>query len=84
MIRLATLIDTFATDFLTQYSSRLLPEHLQAMAAIKRCRTESSLKMQVQCTACAHQRLVPHSCGHRYGVAAEFGKNRTLRFSAAA
>ena len=66
MIRLATLIDTFATDFLTQYSSRLLPEHLQAMAAIKRCRTESSLKMQVQCTECPHQHQVPHSCGHRY------------------
>ena len=66
MIRLATVIDTFATDFLTQYSSRLLPEHLQAMAAIKRCRTESSLKMQVQCTECPHQHLVPHSCGHRY------------------
>ena len=36
------------------------------MAAIKRCRTESSLKMQVQCTECPHQHLVPHSCGHRY------------------
>jgi hypothetical protein len=50
MIRLAALINTFSADFITQYRSQLRPEHLQAMAAIKRCRTASSLKMQVQCT----------------------------------
>jgi hypothetical protein len=33
---------------------------------MKRCRTASSLKMQVSCTECAHQRLMPHSCGHRH------------------
>ena len=28
-----------------------------------RCRTQVSPKMQVQCTGCAHQTRVPHSCG---------------------
>jgi hypothetical protein len=31
-----------------------------------RCRTQSSLKMQVKCQGCDHQILVPHSCGHRH------------------
>ena len=66
MIRLATVIDTFEADFLTQYRSQLRPEHYRALAALKHCRTQSSLKMQVSCTECPHQRLMPHSCGHRH------------------
>lgn len=66
MIRLASVIDTFEADFLAQYRSRLRPEHTRALAAMKRCRTQASLKMQVSCTECPHQRLVPHSCGHRH------------------
>ena len=54
MIRLATLIDTFEAEFLAQYRSRLRPEHLRALAAIKRCRTEASRKMQVRCGECTH------------------------------
>lgn len=66
MIRLATVIETFGTDFLTQYRDRLRPEHYHALAAMKHCRTQASPKMQVQCSACEHQKLVPHSCGHRH------------------
>ena len=66
MIRLATVIDTFEAKFLAQYRSRLWPEHLHALTAMKRCRTQSSLKMQISCTECPHQRLMPHSCGHRH------------------
>jgi len=66
MIRLATVIDTFEAGFLAQYRDRLRPEHYRALAAMKHCRTQTSPKMQVQCSACAHQRLVPHSCGHRH------------------
>jgi len=66
MIRLATVIDTFATDFLAQYRSRLRPEHYQALWAMKRCRTSASPMLQLQCSACAHQAFVPHSCGHRH------------------
>ena len=63
MIRLASVIDTFAADFRTQYGSQLSSAHLQALAAMRRCRTQASAKMQVRCTGCAHQTLVPHSCG---------------------
>jgi hypothetical protein len=66
MIRLAAVIETFETDFLAQYRDRLRPEHYRALAAMKRCRTQASLKMQVKCTQCEHQKLVPHSCGHRH------------------
>jgi len=66
MIRLATVIDTFAVDFRAQYGSQLSSAHLQALAAMRRCRTQASAKMQVRCTGCAHQTLVPHSCGHRH------------------
>ena len=66
MIRLATVIDAFEADFLRQYRGQLRPEHYRALAAMKRCRTPSSLKMQIRCRACPHHRLMPHSCGHRH------------------
>lgn len=66
MIRLRAVIDSFEADFLAQYRNRLRPEHTRALAAMKRCRTEASPKMQVQCSECAQQKLVPHSCGHRH------------------
>lgn len=66
MIRLAEVIKTFAADFLKEYRERLTPDHLRALAAIGNCRSEVSPKMEVQCPDCPHQRLVPHSCGHRH------------------
>jgi hypothetical protein len=66
MSRLAAVIDAFETDFLTQYRHKLSFDHLRALAAMTHCRTQSSLKMQVKCTECEHQTLVPHSCGHRH------------------
>jgi hypothetical protein len=66
MIRLATVIDTFEAGFLAHYRDQLRPEHHRALAAMKQCRTQASPKMQVQCSECAHQKLAPHSCGHRH------------------
>lgn len=68
MIRLAAVIDTFEADFLACYRGRLRSEHLHALSAMKRCRTQASPKMLTRCTdtGCAHQKLVPHSCGHRH------------------
>lgn len=66
MIRLASVIETFETEFLAQYRHRLSSAHYRALAAIKRCRTQASPKMLAQCTGCGHQILVPHSCGHRH------------------
>jgi Transposase zinc-binding domain/Putative transposase len=66
MIRLANVIATFETDFRAQYRDRLSPTHYRALAAIKQCRTHASPMMQVKCSGCEHQKLVPHSCGHRH------------------
>ena len=66
MIRLATLIDSFEADLRAQFGDRLTADHHRALGAIKLCRTQASPKMQLQCTGCEHQMLVPHSCGHRH------------------
>jgi Putative transposase/Transposase zinc-binding domain len=66
MIRFASVIETFEADFLAQYGRQLSAEQRQALAAMKHCRTQASPMMQVQCTGCEHQKLVPHSCGHRH------------------
>lgn len=66
MTRLASVIAAFEADFLAQYRHKLTSEHFRALAAMKRCRTQASVKMQVQCQGCDHQALVPHSCGHRH------------------
>ena len=66
MTRLASVIETFEVDFLAQYRNRLTSAHYRALAAMKQCRTEASPMMQVECTGCEHQKLVPHSCGHRH------------------
>ena len=66
MIRLAKVIATFEADFVAQYRDRLTSAHYRALAAMKQCRTQASPKMQVQCSECTHQTLVPHSCGHRH------------------
>lgn len=66
MIRLASVIERFESVFLTQYGERLRPEHVYALSAMKRCRTQASPKLQAACSECAHQTLVPHSCGHRH------------------
>jgi Putative transposase/Transposase zinc-binding domain len=66
MIRLACVIDTFEAEFLAHYRNRLTSEHYRALAAMKQCRTQASPMMQLKCTGCEHQKLVPHSCGHRH------------------
>ena len=65
MIALAELIERFEPDLLQRYGPRLLPSQLQALAAMKRCRTRFAPRMLALCMACGEQRSVPHSCGHR-------------------
>jgi len=48
MIRLSTLVEQFEQPLLVQYFDRLLPEHRQALSAIKPCR--SALRPQPQGT----------------------------------
>lgn len=66
MIRLASVIAAYENDFLTQYHPKLNRVHLRALSAMKKCRTQMSLKMQAQCQDCDKQILIPHSCGHRH------------------
>jgi hypothetical protein len=65
MILLSAIIQTFETEFLAAYQSRLLPSQRQALAAMKQCRTSQSPMMLAQCADCDSQSFVPHSCGHR-------------------
>ncbi len=65
MIRLATIIETFESEFLAEHGDRLLPGQRYALAAMRNCRSARSPKMQAQCIECEEQVLVPHSCGHR-------------------
>ena len=66
MITLARIIGQFESDFLHQYQGAILPSHLHALNAMKRCRgTLLAPRMLAHCGACGEQRLVPHSCGHR-------------------
>lgn len=66
MIRLASLIDTFQADFRAQYAARLGQDHLRALSALGRCRTQASPMMQLRCAGCEHSTRAPHSCGHRH------------------
>jgi hypothetical protein len=65
MILLSSIIQRFEAALLAQYGDALLPSHRKALAAMKDCRTSASPLMQARCTACEHQLLVAHSCGHR-------------------
>ena len=64
-ITLASVISRFESDFLAEYQDRLLPSQRQALGAMNGCRSSLSAQMLAQCSSCAQQRLVPHSCGHR-------------------
>jgi len=66
MIRLASVIQRFESEFLEQYRHRLRTEHTQALAAIKLCRSQASPKMIASCDECSHLTVVPQSCGHRH------------------
>jgi uncharacterized paraquat-inducible protein A len=65
MIRLSTLIEHFEAPLLAQYGDRLRPEHHQALAALKTCRTALSPRLEAHCPACAERIFVSHSCGHQ-------------------
>jgi len=65
MIAMASIIERFEADYLSQYQNAILPSHRHALEAMKRCRSSSGVRMLAQCSSCDAQRFVPHSCGHR-------------------
>ncbi len=64
-MQLASIPDQYHDAFLAKYGPRLLPGHLRAIQAIRRCRTPEASQLLVQCTGCGHATWQPRSCGHR-------------------
>jgi hypothetical protein len=65
MILLSAIVATFEADYRAQMGESILPSQLNALHALKTCRTSASPLMRAQCEDCGHTQLVPHSCGHR-------------------
>jgi hypothetical protein len=65
MITLASIIERFGADCLTQYGASVLPSQRKALAAMKHCRSVLGPGMLAQCADCGEQRVVAYSCGHR-------------------
>ncbi|MCK5356421.1 MAG: transposase zinc-binding domain-containing protein [Methyloprofundus sp.] len=65
MIPLASIIEEYESALHKNYSKKLLPGHLRAISAIKRCRTAQSGELYLQCNECDHTEWRPRSCGHR-------------------
>ena len=61
----APLLHQYHDALQAKYGSRLLPGHLRAIDAIKRCRTAEAGELFVQCPDCCHAEWRPRSCGHR-------------------
>jgi hypothetical protein len=64
-MELASLFHQYHDALQAKYGSRLLPGHLCAIDAIKRCRTPEAGELFVQCPDCGHAAWHPRSCGHR-------------------
>ncbi|MCA1793827.1 MAG: IS91 family transposase [Desulfobacteraceae bacterium] len=62
---LVAIVDQHFDTFMTQYADRVLPSHLNAINAIRRCRTPNSGELHVHCTECDRAEWRPMSCGHR-------------------
>jgi hypothetical protein len=60
----SSIIQTFEADFLVTYPNAL-PSPLNALDAMKKCRTTLSPLMRAECETCEHPCFIPHSCGHR-------------------
>ena len=60
-MELASLIHQYHDALQSKYGSRLLPSHLRAMDAIRRCRTPEAGELFVQCSGCGHTEWRPRS-----------------------
>jgi len=64
-MQLASLVHQYLVAFKAKYAAQLLPGHLRAIGAIRRCRTPDAGEMLLACTDCDEQLQHPRSCGHR-------------------
>lgn len=65
IMQLASILNQYHDAFQAKYGPRLLPGHLRAVNAIRRCRTPEAGQLLVQCSGCGHTEWRPRSCGHR-------------------
>ena len=61
----ASILNQYHDAFQAKYGSRLLPSHLRAIEAIRRCRTPEAGELYVTCPDCGHTEWRPRSCGNR-------------------
>jgi len=64
-MEMASVINQYYDAFTEKYAKTLLPGHLKALNAMRRCRTPDSGEIYVRCPECGHGELRPMSCGHR-------------------
>ena len=64
-MELAAIIDQYYDAFIAKHVDTLLPGHLKALNAIRRCRTPDSGELYAQCPDCGQTQWRPMSCGHR-------------------
>jgi len=64
-MELASIINQYYDSFMAKHSDKLLPGHLNALNAIRRCRTPDSGEVYTVCNQCGHSQWNPMSCGHR-------------------
>jgi len=64
-MELASIANQYHDAFIAKYAHVLLPGHLNALNAIRRCRTPDSGELYMRCPDCGKTLLRPLSCGHR-------------------
>ncbi|MBN1903815.1 MAG: transposase zinc-binding domain-containing protein [Deltaproteobacteria bacterium] len=64
-MELASIINQYYDSFMAKHSDTLLPGHLKALNAIRRCRTPDSGECLSLCYQCGLSQWNPMSCGHR-------------------
>lgn len=64
-MELSQIVDQYSDELTNRYQNRLLPSHIKALNAIKRCRTPDSGELYVECQDCHHAQWRPLSCGNR-------------------
>jgi len=61
----ASILNQYHDALQAKYGSRLLPSHLRAIEAIRRCRTPEAGELYVTCPDCGQTEWRPRSCGNR-------------------
>ena len=64
-MEMVSIINQYYDAFIARHADTLLPGHLKALNAIRRCRTPDSGELYVRCPDCDHGQWEPLSCGHR-------------------